>query len=75
MPSICPEGTEDNQNAYSSKVAYAPVLPELMVPHTPARGEVTELHTHTHISYTALIVEELICVMRVYLWCLPVLTL
>ena len=26
----------------------------------------------THISYTALIVEELICVMRVYLWCLPV---
>ena len=29
----------------------------------------------THISYTALIVEELICVMRVYLWCLLVLPL
>ena len=30
---------------------------------------------YTHISYTALIVEELICVMRVYLWCLLVLPL
>ena len=30
---------------------------------------------YTHISYTVLIVEELICVMRVYLWCLPVLPL
>ena len=29
----------------------------------------------THISYTTLIVEELICVMRVYLWCLLVLPL
>ena len=27
------------------------------------------LQLHTHISYTALIVKELICVMRVYLWC------
>ena len=29
----------------------------------------------THISYTALIVEELICVKRVHLWCLLVLPL
>ena len=32
-------------------------------------------HTHTHISYTTLIVEEFICVMRVYLCCLVILPL
>ena len=32
-------------------------------------------HTHTHISHTTLIVGELLCVVRVYLWRLLVLPL
>ena len=34
-----------------------------------------QLRAHTHISYTTLIVEEFVYVMRVYLWCLSVLPL
>ena len=37
-------------------------------------GELMSL-LHTHISYTAIIVDDLICVMRVFLWCLFVLPL
>ena len=53
-----------------------PIGAKIITHTTFAVGELmSQLHTHTHISCTTLIVEELICVMHVYLWCLLVLPL